>query len=160
MTILRNTDQVVEELLPEGLQPAQQTLSREFTFAGESASLAPARDAIMQVVHEYCADEQQEIDILLAVQEALANAILHGCQNDASKTVRCTVEVTPCAIQITVQDPGPGFNTGSATESTENGTNLTEHGRGIFMMRSLMDEVSYRRRGSEVVMKKLRAAAP
>ncbi len=140
--------------MEKGVKPAEQTLSREFVFAGDSSSLVPARDAIMDLVRGHCADEQQEIDIMLALQEALANAILHGCGNDPDKRVRCVVEVSPSAITVIVQDPGPGFDAGSAIDSTEDGTNLTEHGRGIYLMRSLMDEVSYRHRGSEVVMKK------
>jgi len=136
----------------------QQALSREFVLTGNLAALAPARDAIMDFVHEHCADEQQEIDILLALQEALANAILHGCQSDASQLVHCAVEISPSAIAFTIRDPGPGFDTGSATENTEDGTNLTQHGRGIHLMRSLMDEVTYHRHGSEVEMKKFRAA--
>ncbi len=135
----------------------QQSLAREFVLTGNLAALAPARGAIMEFVHEHCADEQQEIDILLALQEALANAILHGCHSDGSQLVHCTVEISPSAIEFTIQDPGPGFDTGSATDTTEDGTNLSEHGRGIHLMRSLMDEVSYRRNGSEVRLKKMRS---
>lgn len=135
----------------------QQTLSRDFVLTGSLAALPPARDAIMEYVRRYCADEQQEIDIMIALQEALANAILHGCQGDAAKLVHCTVEISPLAIEFTVRDPGPGFDSAEATDVSEDGTNLTQHGRGIHLMRSLMDDVSYRRKGSELHLKKLRA---
>lgn len=131
-------------------------LFREFVLKGDLDSVVPARDAIVEFVRGYCADEQQEIDILLAVQEALANATLHGCGNDASKLVHCTVEITPSTMTFDIQDPGSGFKTEIAADEAEDGTNLTEHGRGIYLMRSLMDQVSYRKRGSEVVMKKVR----
>jgi len=139
-------------------QVQQQYLSREFVTTGSIATLAPARDAIMDFVREHCAGEQQEIDILLALQEALANAIVHGCGNDAAKLVHCTVDITPAAIEFTIRDPGPGFDSTSVTESTDEGTNLTQHGRGIHLMRGLMDEVSYGRRGTELHMKKLRTS--
>jgi len=134
-------------------------LFREFVLKGDLDSVAPARDAMVEFVRSYCADEQQEIDILLALQEALANATLHGCGNDSSKLVHCTVEITPSAMSFDIRDPGSGFPTESATDEAEDGTNLTEHGRGIYLMRSLMDQVSYRKRGSEVVMKKMRTPA-
>jgi len=55
-----------------------------------------------------------------------------------------------------ISDPGPGFDPQAATQSTEAGANTTQSGRGICMMRSLMDEVSYRNGGSEVRLRKLR----
>ena len=57
-------------------------LCREFVFAGNLKCLGDARDAILDFVREHCADQDVELDILLASQEALANAILHGCLND------------------------------------------------------------------------------
>jgi len=138
------------------LQVHPQALTRDFVLHGNLAALPASRDAIMEFVHEHCADEQQEIDIFLTLQEALANAILHGCHDDAGKLVHCTVEITPSAFEFTVKDPGEGFDPGGATESTEDGTNLTQHGRGIFLMRSLMDEVTYRHNGTELHLMKKR----
>lgn len=137
----------------------QQTLSRDFVLTGNLDALTPGRDAIMDFVHQHCADEQQEIDIRLALQEALANAILYGCKNDAGKLVHCLVEISPSAIELIVRDPGEGFDTSSAIDEAEDGSNLTQHGRGILLMRSLMDEVGYRHNGSELHLKKLRRSS-
>jgi len=144
--------------LPE-LSPSlkPEVVTQEFLFTGDPGAMTAARDLVMDFLHEYCANEQEEIDLLLAVQEGLANAVLHGCRNDPGKVVRCAVEVSPETIVISIQDPGEGFDSAGATESTEEGTNLTEHGRGICLMRSLMDEVSYRHHGSAVRLKKRRA---
>ena len=95
---------------------------------------------------------------MVALQEGLANAVLHGSRNDPSKIVRCSVDVTPQAITIVIRDSGDGFDTAAVTDSTDDGTNLTQHGRGIHLMRGLMDEVSYRHGGSELRLKKLRTA--
>ena len=92
---------------------------------------------------------------MVAVQEGLANAVLHGCGDDRAKQLECTVEVNSTEINIVIRDPGPGFDT-SLGDSAEDGTNLTHHGRGIMLMRGLMDEITYRRGGSELHMKKLR----
>ncbi|HME32154.1 MAG TPA: ATP-binding protein [Terriglobales bacterium] len=137
----------------------QQRISKEFAFPGDVDSLASSRQALMDFLAPYCAGEAEELDIFIALQEALANAVLHGCQNDASKTIQCRVEIDPSALLITVRDPGPGFDSGMATESTEAGTNVSQHGRGICLMRSLMDEVSYRHGGTELQLRKLRAAS-
>jgi serine/threonine-protein kinase RsbW len=134
-----------------------EALASEFAFTGDLAAMIAVRDRIMDFLHEHCVDEQQEIDIMIALQEGLANAVLHGTRNDPSKVVRCSVDVTPEAVTIVIRDPGQGFDTAAATDSTDDGTNLTQHGRGIHLMRSLMDEVSYRHGGSELRLKKLRS---
>ena len=114
-----------------------------------------SRDRVMDFIHEHCASEQEEIDILVALQEGLANAVLHGCRSDPAKAIRCSVEINPEAIAILIRDPGRGFDISAAMPSGD-GTNLTEHGRGILLMRSLMDEVSYRRGGTELLLRKRR----
>jgi serine/threonine-protein kinase RsbW len=143
------------------LQEASQSVKSqasnlEFVFTADSAAMFAARDRIMDFLHEQGLAQQEEIDILVALQEALANAVLHGCQNDPSKVVRCSVDVDPEAITIVIRDPGTGFDTAAVTDLSDDGTNLTEHGRGIHLMRGLMDEVSYWHGGSEVRLKKLR----
>jgi serine/threonine-protein kinase RsbW len=140
--------------LPEALQSASPaTISKELVFIGDRAAMIAARDTIMDFVREYCTSEQEEIDILLALQEALANAVLHGCQSDPSKTIQCRIDIDPFAITIAVRDCGPGFDVAVVDTA---GPNLTGHGRGISLMRSLMDEVSYSQAGNEVHLKKLR----
>jgi serine/threonine-protein kinase RsbW len=137
----------------ESVEP--RTLTREFVFAGTLGAMNAARDCIMDFIHEQHIAEHDEIDILIALQEALANAVLHGAHNHPEKLIRCTVEVSPAAIVIVVKDPGEGFDTSVSTNSNEVSINLTEHGRGMHLMRSLVDEVTYDNRGSEVRLKKL-----
>ena len=137
----------------------QQRISKEFAFPGDAESLAPSRQALMDFLAPYCSSEAQEIDFFLTLQEALANAVFHGCQNDPSKTIHCRVEIDPSAVTISIRDPGPGFDLYGATQATDDGTNLTPHGRGIYLMRSLMDEVTYLHRGTELHLRKLRAAS-
>ena len=108
-------------------------MCREFTFPGELTAMTPARDAAMEFIHQRCFNEELEIDIMIALQEALANAVLHGCHNDSTKTVRLSVTVDSSAITIVIQDPGEGFETAMASDSSEEGANLTEHGRGIML---------------------------
>jgi serine/threonine-protein kinase RsbW len=134
----------------------RKAISREFTCAGGTEAMFVARDEIMQFLNDHGVAGEEEIDILLALQEALANAVLHGCGNDTGKTIRCTVDVDDREINIVVRDPGSGFNL-SSIESAEGETNLTDHGRGITLMRSLMDEVNYSHGGAEVQMTKRRA---
>lgn len=128
----------------------------ELALTGDLAAVAPVRDRIMAFLEEHGVADEEAIDILVALQEALVNAVLHGCKSDPSQVIRCSVEVDAQAITIIVNDPGEGFETASVTDASDDGVNLTNHGRGIFLMRGLMDEVSYARGGSELTMKKRR----
>ena len=135
-------------------QPVEAQAARlQFIFTGDSAAMTAARDRIMDFLHEQEVGEPEEIDILVALQEALANAVLHGCNNDPSQIVRCSVEVDADAVIIVIADPGQGFDADALCNSAEN---LTGHGRGICLMRGLMDEVTFSHGGSQVTMKKLR----
>lgn len=139
--------------------PAQPALCREFVFAGNLSAMDDAREQIMEFVREHVTDQQMELDILVALQEALANAVVHGCRGGSSQPVRCTVCVDPGEISITVHDPGPGFDTAAVANPEPTAPNLSAHGRGILLMRGLMDEVEFRHGGSEVVLRKRRQHA-
>lgn len=143
------------------MQDAGQTVESptsllELVLTGDLASVAPVRDRIMHFLEEQGVADEEAIDILVALQEALVNAVLHGCKNDPSQIVRCSVEVDADAITIVIRDPGEGFESAAVTDVSDDGINLTNHGRGILLMRGLMDEVSYSRRGSQLTLKKRR----
>jgi anti-sigma regulatory factor (Ser/Thr protein kinase) len=126
---------------------------REFDFPGVLASVPESRDQVMRFVNEHCPDEGDQIDILVALQEALANAALHGCHDDPLKRIHCTAAVSESDITITVRDPGPGFDLALADPENFAATTLS-HGRGICLMRSLMTEVTFAHRGAEIRMRK------
>ena len=130
-----------------------ETAWREFEFPGVLAKVAECRDKVMEFVAEHCPDEGDQIDILIALQEAMANAALHGCKDDPAKMIRCMVSAGKSDVVIIVRDPGPGFDLALADPENYQVTTLT-HGRGIALMRSLMSEVTFARRGSEIVLRK------
>ena|SRR5208283_1327535 len=138
---------------PESDETSAIALRQEFECPGDLASVADSRERIMQFVYQHCADEGLQIDMLVAVQEALANAALHGCGDDAAKTIHCAVEVSLSDITISVRDPGPGFDAALADPENFEATTHAS-GRGICLMRSLMTEVSFTRGGSELIMRK------
>ena len=108
----------------------------------------------MEFVSAHCPDEGDQIDIFVALQEALANAALHGCNDDPSQRIRCVVTAGERDITITVRDSGSGFDLRLADPEKFQGTTLT-HGRGICLMRSLMTEVSFAHHGAEIQMRKV-----
>lgn len=106
-------------------------------------------------------DEEARHWIGVAVRESVINAITHGNENDDSKLVH--VEFTSLdddggpGLSIRVRDEGPGFDPGCLPDCRAPENLLKSCGRGIFLMRSFMDELVLHRApegGMEVVMVK------
>lgn len=82
------------------------------------------------------------LNVPVALAEAIANAILRGNGDDAAKEVRVHVNVDDAALTLEVVDEGEGFDLDSCTRDPASpGSVLEENGRGLFLMRSLMDSV-------------------
>jgi len=126
------------------------TASRAFMFPGDLESIWASREEVMRWLRQYGCDEGDEIDLRVALQEALANAALHGCGNDATKTIYCSAEIEPSKASIVIRDPGPGFDFQTAADPKRFSPTTLERGRGIALMRSMVDEVTFARGGSEV----------
>jgi serine/threonine-protein kinase RsbW len=119
----------------------------------DSESIATVVDAISENLVRLQVPEQKRFEIELAVQEALANAVVHGCGNDPSKVIRCRVKSDPDGrIVIIVTDPGPGFSPDLVSDPTQSKNLHADHGRGVYLIRQLMDEVQFERNGNEIRM--------
>ncbi len=89
-----------------------------------------------------CADDLENVE--LALREALANAILHGNRSDPAKAVRVCVAVEEdCGILIVVKDAGSGFDPSQIPSPLVGQNLMAGHGRGIFLINQLMDEVRF-----------------
>jgi len=141
-----------------GLLPACSACELDVTISADPNAISGVVDGVMQITREMKCAEGNEYQVELALREALANAIVHGCNNDPTKKVECCVACTESSdVMIVVRDPGEGFSP-SAVPSPLATENLhSEHGRGIYLINQLMDEVSFERNGTEIRMRK---AAP
>ena len=99
------------------------------------------------------ADHQAELEI--ALREALANAILHGNRSDAAKKVLVRAYCDPKkGLVIAVRDEGRGFDPAKVPDPRREDRIQLTHGRGIFLMRELMDHIEHRKGGREIVLYK------
>lgn len=145
-----------QEQLPEyDFDPEKLSLRVSVTLAADRKSVEPVVRQVMQAVHEMKCVNGKEDDIELALQEALANAVVHGAKEDPSKTVECLVACDEQrGILIIVRDPGSGFDPGTIPSCTVGENLYSNHGRGIFLINQLMDEVQFRKNGTEIHMVK------
>jgi len=136
----------------------------EKSIASRVADISPLVDCLMQFIkallHESRNEDGSEVDIEIALREALANAIIHGNEENPQKRVhvncRCTMEGE---VTITVRDEGRGFNPHALADPTDPDHLLLTHGRGVRLMQELMDAVSFDESGTVVRMRK-RLRAP
>ena len=123
--------------------------------------ISPFVEQLMCFIARFRNRDGSELDIEMALREALANAILHGNQQDSRKCVhvvcRCT---TDGEVSITVQDEGQGFDADLIADPTTPENRLLTQGRGIYLMKTLMDEVRFEQRGAIVFMRKASNARP
>jgi serine/threonine-protein kinase RsbW len=92
--------------------------------------------------------------LLVASTEAVNNGIVHGNKLDVSKRVCITCTLKPGALLVKVQDEGGGFDADNLPDPLAEENLLKESGRGIFLMRSMMDKVEFKhdRHGTVVLM--------
>jgi serine/threonine-protein kinase RsbW len=116
-------------------------------------AIPPLVDQLMSFIAKPRNKDGSETDIEMALIEALENAAVHGnCEaphKRAYVTCRCTAEGE---VSITVQDEGQGFDTGTLPDPTAPDNRLRTTGRGIYLMKTLMDEVCFENGGAVVHM--------
>ena len=137
-----------------GRKERQSGVRIEETFSAKVENIEPMVQRVTDLARELHCDEGKDMEIGLALQEALANAIVHGCQSDPSLTVTCRVEFPrPQEMLIVVRDSGPGFEPKDVPDPLSAEGLQSNHGRGIRLIRGLMDEAHYERGGTELHMK-------
>ena len=101
-----------------------------------------------------CETYQQRLrlNFRVGLTEALSNAMLYGNAHDPSKNVRVEVTVEKGRLQARVTDEGTGFDPSAIPDPTEPENILKGSGRGLFLMRQLLDEVSYNDQGNQVTL--------
>jgi anti-sigma regulatory factor (Ser/Thr protein kinase) len=144
-----------------GLLPACSACKLDVTISANPNAISGVVDGVMQIAREMKCAEGNEFQIELALREALANAIVHGCNNDPSKKVECCVACTESSdVVILVRDPGEGFIPSTVPNPLAAENVHATHGRGIYLINQLMDEVSFERNGAEIRMRKAATPSP
>lgn len=86
-------------------------------------------------------------NIMIAVTESVNNAIIHGNKSNNSKNVHLKLTLEQTLIKFTVEDEGAGFDHHDLPDPTLPENLSKPGGRGIFLMKNLCDEVSFKKDG-------------
>jgi serine/threonine-protein kinase RsbW len=117
------------------------------------AFVGPAVELISAQCHTGVLSRRRvRFNLRTALAEALTNAILYGNGADPAKWVRVRVELGRQAVRIHVEDDGRGFDAAAVPDPTAPERLLCEDGRGLFVMRHLVDHVAFNARGNAVCL--------
>jgi serine/threonine-protein kinase RsbW len=123
-------------------------------------AISPFVDQLMLFILSFRSADGSEVEIETALREAVANAVIHGNGENSQKCVhvecRCYMDGE---VSITVRDEGQGFDQNTMPDPTTPENRLFTHGRGIYLIKTLMDEVSFEQNGAVVHMRKRPNAA-
>lgn len=94
------------------------------------------------------------INIPLACDEAITNAIMHGNRGDQEKKVGVQIYISYSRFKVRVRDQGDGFDTSTVKDPTDEENLLRASGRGVYLMKSIMDSVEFKEEGRVVELEK------
>ena len=123
---------------------SQQKVFR-LTLSSKPKNIVKVEGFLKKIDRAVHLDEIQEHKLMIALTEAVNNAILHGNRSNEEKLVHVVCEAQEDGLLFTVTDEGRGFKPEKVANPLKEENLLKESGRGIFLMRTLLDRVEFRR---------------
>src|SRR5215469_5752719 len=137
-----------------GLIPVCSACKLNMTIPADPGAIDPVVDGVLEIARAMKCAPGKEFEIETAVREALANAILHGCNNDPTQKIQCIVSCDESAeLLVVVRDPGRGFEPLRVPDPLSAENLRSHHGRGIYLINQFMDEVRFEEGGRAIHMR-------
>lgn len=127
---------------------------QEIKFRSESSHIRESSSRILDYLSRYEIGDSAAFEIKLCVEEAVRNAIVHGNKSDPKRQVHISYWVDDNILNIEVEDEGQGFNHEAVKDPTKEENLLRNSGRGVYLIKKLMDDVRYNSAGNKVSMSK------
>ena len=115
-----------------------------FSLSSNMESVSEVEAAADKLAEKAGLDEDERFRLTMAVREAAVNAVLHGNEYDPAKHIDVSLENTVESLVISVADQGKGLDPDALPDPLAPENLLRGTGRGIFLIRSFMDEVHFR----------------
>jgi serine/threonine-protein kinase RsbW len=129
-------------------------INKQIVIESDLGNIKHAVDQIRGVLESVEVDESDMFDIRLCLEEALINAIKYGNKFDKSKKVRIEFNYKDRKATISIEDSGKGFNLNSVPDPTTDENILKGSGRGVFLIKHLMDSLESNKEGNRITMVK------
>lgn len=128
------------------------SVNRTLQFPSVLENIHIAEQLIDDVCAEFHVKEDYYGELLIAMTEAVNNAIVHGNKMDASKMVTVHFSVNENNLRFTIEDEGPGFDYDNLPDPTAPENIEKPHGRGVFLMKKLSDNCLFEDNGRVVIL--------
>ena len=129
-------------------------MKKKFQVVSDLANVQKTSEEVLSFLKPLSISESVQFDIRLCLEEALINAMKYGNALSKDLLVDLEVEATESEVRLLVQDQGPGFNVKKLEDCTKDDNILRNHGRGVYLMHQLMDEIRYNEKGNKLLMVK------
>jgi serine/threonine-protein kinase RsbW len=140
---------------------ADPVLQVQQSIRSEVPKITPLVEKLMFFIRKCRCVPGNEIDVEISLREALANAVVHGNHEDPRKHVYIACVCMPGKeVSMLIRDEGKGFRSNEFSDPTSPAQLEATHGRGLYLMRALMDDVHFERGGAVVHMRKKSAKGP
>jgi len=128
----------------DSISVSTQKARQSFSLTSTMESVDAVEAAVEKLAAEAGLSEDERFRVSMAVREAAVNAVLHGNEYDPAKHIDVTIENTGTALVFTIADQGKGLDPETLPDPRAPENLLRGTGRGIFLIRSFMDEVHFR----------------
>ncbi len=127
---------------------------KEFRIPSVFSEVQKTSAKVLRFLKPLDLDETACFDMRLCLEEALINAMKYGHKMQKSLKVRLVVEYDTQKVSFLIEDQGQGFKPENIKDCTKEDNLLNSRGRGVYLIRQLMDKVSYNAEGSALHMVK------
>jgi serine/threonine-protein kinase RsbW len=130
------------------------TLEEHITIPNDIKYVREISSKILKKLESRNISESTLFDIRLCVEETVRNAMQHGNRHGKKSKVKISYNIGPDKFVIDVQDEGPGFDPGRLPDPTHDDNIMKGSGRGVYLVRHLMDKVEFNDKGNRVKLTK------
>ena len=127
-------------------------MGHSISFQSKAENLNVVEQMINTACEEHEVNEDYYGNILIALTEAVNNAIHHGNKSNPNKEVNLELTSSGSTLTFIIEDEGPGFDYNNLPDPTDPKNIEKPHGRGVFLMKNLADSVEFLNEGSKVKM--------
>ncbi|HCW76396.1 MAG TPA: hypothetical protein DHU63_07650 [Candidatus Marinimicrobia bacterium] len=120
---------------------SDRTITSQLTIPSDCQEMAKVDEFLETFLSRNDFQEAEADDIVVAVQEGVTNAIIHGNDQSIQKQVNVVLQLSKFQLKITVTDHGQGFDMDAIADPTHPENRLKSNGRGMMFIRTFMDEV-------------------
>ena len=127
--------------------------AQQIDFKSSTENISVVERLVDEVCSKHKINEDHYGNLLIALTEAVNNAIIHGNGGDPEKNIYVEYQNDGNSIEFKIQDEGSGFDFESLPDPTDPKNIEKPNGRGVFLMKNLADEVNFHDEGRIVELK-------